>query len=140
MFGTTLAEARRRTDGDWRDAARRGESGERWATFVAEEGGALVGMASGALTDDGTAELLQMWVDPDARRRRIGSDLCASVIRWAAETGAPLVRLAVNDADPAAVALYRAVGFRDTGRREPDLFSGREALALIMEMMIASAA
>jgi ribosomal protein S18 acetylase RimI-like enzyme len=133
MFGTTLADAQRRDEAQWRDAARRGESGEGWVTFVAEEGGRLVGMASGALNEDGTAELLQMWVEPSARRRGSGAALCRAVIEWAAARSAPVVRLAVNATDPAAVALYRSVGFQDTGRRERDLFHGREALATIME-------
>jgi ribosomal protein S18 acetylase RimI-like enzyme len=135
MFGTTLAEAQLRDEEQWRDAARRGEGGERWITFVAEDEARLVGMASGALDEDGTAELLQMWVEPSARRRGSGTALCRAVIEWAAARRAPVVRLAVNGSDPAAVGLYRSVGFRDTGRREPDLFSGRKALATIMERL-----
>ncbi len=133
MFGTTLAQAQGRTDEEWRDAARRGEGGKRWVTFVADDAGALVGMATGAVIDDGAAELLQMWVDPNGRRSGVGTRLCEVVLRWAADRGAPVISLAVNGADPAAVALYRSVGFRDTRRREPDLFSGRDGLATIME-------
>ncbi len=138
MFGTTLAQARRRSDEEWRDAARRGESGDRWATFVADASGVFVGMATGALGDDGVAELLQMWVEPSARRKGVGARLCQAVIEWARGTAAPLLRLAVNDTDPAAVALYRSVGFVDTGRREPDLFAGRDALAAVMERPMAT--
>lgn len=139
MFGTTLAEAKVRTDEAWREAARRGESAGHWITFVAEDAGHLVGMVSGSLADDAVVELLQMWVEPTARRRRIGTRLCQAVLNWAATRHAPLVRLAVNDSEPGAVALYRSLGFRDTGRREPDLFSGREGLATIMEAPPSSA-
>ena len=132
-FGTTLASAQRRSDADWQEAARRGEAGDPWATFVAEDSGELVGMASGLRDENGVHELIQMWVEPRVRRHGVGSDLVRAVVEWAAGLGAPFVRLAVNPANPSAVALYRSLGFRDTGRREPDLFECRSGLAMIRE-------
>jgi ribosomal protein S18 acetylase RimI-like enzyme len=139
MFGTTLAEAQRRTEADWREAARRGEQNDRWVTFVAEAKGRLIGMASGSVNEDGVVDLIQMWVNADARRRGIGRRLGEAVLAWTAERRATLVRLAVNESEPGAVALYRSLGFEDTGRREADLFEGREALAMIMEKMVTPA-
>jgi ribosomal protein S18 acetylase RimI-like enzyme len=136
MFGTTLAEAKLRSEAWWQDAARRGESGDRRVTFVAAKGHQFVGMATGALEEEHVAELLQMWVEPRSRQRGIGAHLCRAVLVWAMSRQAAIVRLQVNEEGSGAVALYRSVGFRDTGRREPDLFHGREGVAMIMEASV----
>ena len=135
MFGTTLASARQRSEVEWQDAARRGEGTDAWVTFVAEDAGALVGMATGIREAD-LFELIQMWVEPRARRKGLGIALGEAVLGWARDRGASFVRLAVNDNDAAAPALYRTLGFVDTGRREPDLFEGRDGLAMVMERRI----
>jgi ribosomal protein S18 acetylase RimI-like enzyme len=77
-----------------------------------------------------------MWVEPRARGKGVGRALGQAVIDWAAAKGAPSVRLAVNEQDAAAPALYRSLGFVDTGRREPDLFEGRDGFAMVMERRI----
>lgn len=133
MFGTTLAFAKSRSDDDWKSAARRGESAEDWATFVADDRGQLVGMASGTVEEQGVVDLIQMYVEPAARRSRVGTRLGEAIIGWARERGAWRVRLAVNSEDGGAPALYRSLGFIDTGRRESDRFEGREVLAMVME-------
>ncbi len=137
MFGSTSREAAQRPESSWRNAARRGDTDDAWITLVADDGGRLVGMASGLRHDDGVVELIQMWVDPAARRRGLGSGLGSGIVSWAAGRAAPLVRLAVNPDGAEAIALYRALGFRDTGRREEDLFVGRPGLAMIMERPLA---
>lgn len=139
-FGTTLASARARTPDDWREAAARGNCTDRWVTFVAEKNGQLVGMVSGTLVDDRgelledrAAELIQMWVEPRVRRQGIGKELGEAVLEWAAERGASTIRLQVNESEQGAVALYGGLGFVDTGRREADLFEGRDGIAMVME-------
>src|SRR5438552_2636371 len=87
MFGTTLASAQSRTEAEWREAARRGEGTDAWVTFVADQAGALVGMASG-LVENGAFELIQMWVDPSARGKGVGLVLGQAVVDWAAAKGA----------------------------------------------------
>lgn len=136
MFGTTLSEAERRTDAEWQDAARRGASGDRWLTFVADDGGRLIGMVSGVLDEHGVVDLIQMWVEPAARRAGVGTRLGQAVLRWAIERDSPVARLGVNASEPGAIALYRFLGFRDTGRREP-LFPGHDVQAMEMEAPVA---
>lgn len=118
-FSTTFAEAGRRTEEEWRELARRGASSDRWATFVADEGGELVGMATGAVDDADpcVADLMQMWVDPRARRKGVGRALVAAVITWA-DGRCDRLRLHVVLGEDPALALYRSLGFRDTGHRE----------------------
>lgn len=117
-FSTTFAEASRRDEAQWRELATRGAAAERWATFVADDGDALVGMATGTI-EDGTAsaDLIQMWVDPRARRHGVGRALVAAVLGWARDR-ADEVRLHVVLGEEPAIALYRSLGFRDTGHRE----------------------
>ncbi|MDP9265836.1 MAG: GNAT family N-acetyltransferase [Chloroflexota bacterium] len=139
-FLTTLAEAERRSEPDWRELARRGVSGDHQSTFVAEDAGRLVGMATGyfpderhrELDDPKVASLIHMWVEPAVRRGGVGRRLVQAVLAWAAERGSPVVRLEVNASDTGAIALYEHVGFRDTGRRE-GTFPGRDTLAMEME-------
>jgi len=68
MFATGLGEAQRRPDAEWEELGRRGATGDRWATFVAEDDRRFTGMATGTLDDHGVLDVIQMWVDPAARR------------------------------------------------------------------------
>ena len=128
-FSTTLAEGQTRSDDDWRAAAQRGAEGTGWITFVAEEDGRLVGMASGhfpveqhhPIDDPAIASLMQMWVAPEARRRGVGRGLVDAVAAWALERRSPVLRLGVTQSEEGAVAFYRAQGFRDTGRRDTSI-------------------
>ncbi len=139
-FATTLVVAEQRSEADWHELARRGSSGHTWATFVADEGGCLLGMATGAIPDEpsrlhddlGTVNLMQMWVAPEMRRTGVGTRLVEAVLTWAAGRGSPRVRLGVNAGDVGAVAFYKRCGFRDTGRRGSDL-ADRDAVAMEME-------
>lgn len=138
-FLTTLGEAQRWSEEEWREATRRGASGDRWCTFVADDDGRLAGMATGhfpderhqALDDPALVSLIQMWVEPAARRTGLGTRLVQAVLGWAAERGSAVTRLGVNVADPGAIAFYGSAGFRDTGRREHS--PERDILAMEME-------
>jgi GNAT superfamily N-acetyltransferase len=139
-FSTTLADAEQRSEADWRELARRGSSGHAWATFVADDGGSLVGMATGAVPDEpspprgalGPVNLMQMWVAPEMRRTGVGTRLVEAVLAWAVGRGSPRARLGVNAGDVGVVAFYKRCGFRDTGRRGSDL-ADRDAVAMEME-------
>ncbi|MDR3032872.1 MAG: GNAT family N-acetyltransferase [Kitasatospora sp.] len=114
-FGSRLADWQ--GDGDreqrWRD--RLGIPGS--YNVIAVLDGQPVGMASGirAEADDGTAELISMWVSPAARGRGVGDRLVRAVEDWARQAGAGVLTLAVTDGNDNAIALYRRSGFADTG-------------------------
>jgi len=87
---------------------------ERWRTrlvqgscFLAYDGGRPVGMVAGKLVG-GAAELISMWVAPEARRRGVGRELIERVVTWSA--GRPL-SLRVMDGNQAAITAYERQGF-----------------------------
>ncbi|KRC63633.1 hypothetical protein ASE12_01950 [Aeromicrobium sp. Root236] len=87
---------------------------ERWRArladgpcFIAYVGERAVGMVAGRLVD-GDAELISMWVAPEARRRGIGHALIQRVVEWAG--GRPL-GLRVMDGNVPAVTAYERQGF-----------------------------
>ncbi len=138
-FSTTAAQARLRSNMDWRASASNGAAGVRWVTFVAQaDRGALVGMATGHYPDERhrpnddpeIPSLMQMWVAPVHRRTGVGRGLVKEVMRWAAGKKAPLVRLEVNEADAGAVAFYESCGFTRTGRRDAASVAGAAAIQM----------
>jgi RimJ/RimL family protein N-acetyltransferase len=107
-FATRYAEAAARDDERWRtDAVER-------ATFVAVEDGRIVGMASG-WDDAGAAQLIQMFVRPEARGRGLADELVAAVVRWARERGFERLELGVTDGNLAAERVYARCGFVRVG-------------------------
>ena len=87
---------------------------ERWRArisdgpcFLAYDEKQPVGMVAGRVVD-GRAELISMWVAPEARRRGIGHALIKCVVEWAA--GLPL-SLRVMDGNVPAVTAYERGGF-----------------------------
>jgi GNAT superfamily N-acetyltransferase len=83
---------------------------------VAYVGGEAAGMVSGTAADeDGTSELISMWVAPFARGRGVGDSLVAAVVQWARKQRAVKIALAVFEGNEHARVLYRRHGFVDAG-------------------------
>jgi ribosomal protein S18 acetylase RimI-like enzyme len=72
------------------------------------------GMVSATAPEDGTIELISMWVAPFARGRSVGDALLAAVKAWAAEQGAARICLAVFETNAHAIAFYSRHGFTDS--------------------------
>ena len=79
-------------------------------------GGGVGGYAAYWLASD-EAELADLAVHPDQRRRGVGRRLVEGVCREARERGAATVYLQVRESNHAALALYREAGFSERGRR-----------------------
>jgi GNAT superfamily N-acetyltransferase len=112
-FGSRLA--------DWQG---QGDREERWRARLSIPGSHNViavldrqpaGMASGVPGVGGTAELISMWVCPQARGKGIGDRLIAAVERWAHRAGMKTLRLSVVEDNEPATALYQRNGLRLTG-------------------------
>jgi GNAT superfamily N-acetyltransferase len=103
-FGTIASEAEAQPLSYWEDLTRSVTEPGRHAMFLACEGDTVLGSAYGLL-------------DPD--QREAGRALLQAVMAWA--RGRRLTRLGLwaGAHSPAAVALYRRAGCRETGRRQP---------------------
>ncbi|MFI5534917.1 GNAT family N-acetyltransferase [Nocardia sp. NPDC051900] len=114
FFGTTLAEARARTESDWRRAL-----SDR-AQFVAESGGTEVGTVAGMLDPEhGGVHLISMWVAPRARGTGVSDRLVGAVLDWAVAGGHDVVRLEFAEHNAFAERLYLRNGFVRTGVSGP---------------------
>lgn len=109
-FGSTLEQARSRSDRDWSDLL------TQRAQFVASVDGIDVGTAAGL--DDPErpgAHLISMWVAEKARGTGISDRLVRSVVDWAVDAGHHKVWLEVAAGNAAAERLYLRHGFVRTG-------------------------
>ncbi len=113
-FGSRLA--------DWQGEGDREQRWREWlelpgsTNLVALMDGTPVGMASGVPGGvSGTAELISMWVSPQARGHGVGERLVAAVEQWARQRGADQLRLEVAVGNETATRLYHRGGFRPTG-------------------------
>lgn len=93
--------------------------------LLSGEGGFLLGRVAG---DE--AELLTLAVDPAARRAGRGRALVLEFLSQSAERGAAQAFLEVASDNAAALALYRATGWTEAGRRRAYYGAGRDALVM----------
>jgi acetyl esterase/lipase/GNAT superfamily N-acetyltransferase len=110
-FGSTLADAERRTPEDWEAQI------EALPTFVWYEADTDLGMVRGAPhdADPEAGYLISMWVAPEARGRGIGAALVREVLAWARGRGLRRLLLDVGAHNGAARRLYERLGFTATG-------------------------
>ncbi|MEV0109561.1 GNAT family N-acetyltransferase [Nocardia sp. NPDC050799] len=109
-FGSTLDEARRRGERDWRELL------VRRAQFVAAAADTAVGTV-GVTGDGGVLHLISMWVAPEARGTGVADLLLHAVLDHAPVRGGDRIRLEVVEGNIAAERLYFRHGFRRTGVR-----------------------
>lgn len=81
------------------------------------------------------AELGDLAVREEARRRGIGRRLLAAILRTAAAEGATAVFLEVRESNEAACRLYETAGFEIVGRR-PDYYVRPPEDALVMRCAV----
>ncbi|GAA0447165.1 hypothetical protein Ade02nite_85380 [Paractinoplanes deccanensis] len=88
--------------------------------LVAELDGHVVGMGGYRPDPDGGAEVLRVRVHPATRRRGIGRALMTELEERAAGHGLTTMRLDTATNQPAAMAFYEGLGYREVGReRQP---------------------
>lgn len=115
-FGSTHADEAEYPADVWRRRAELGAAGDETATFVAIEGDVWLGLAGGFKgRDEGVVELISMWVDPQARGRRLGVRLLDTVVDWSKEVDATSMELWVTVGNNAATRLYEHYGFSEVG-------------------------
>ncbi|MCR8671324.1 GNAT family N-acetyltransferase [Agrococcus sp. HG114] len=93
---------------------RRQEAGEALFLVALEDGEPL---GSSVLVPGDVPELRHLFVAEAARGRGVGASLIGAAEREAAAMGATLVELGVSVDNPRAAALYRRLGYAETGER-----------------------
>jgi ribosomal protein S18 acetylase RimI-like enzyme len=86
------------------------EGGERRALGLAIVRAAR---APGVALEDERAEISDLWVDPEARRRGIGRALADASLAWVRQRGVERVTVRVAVANAEGQAFWRALGFDD---------------------------
>lgn len=81
------------------------------ALLVAEHDGVVVGAVGLRRLDDATAEMKRLYVEPSARRHKLGRVLVEALIGAARGAGYRSVRLDTLPKMEAARALYSSMGF-----------------------------
>ena len=122
-FGQTLAAAEAVAWELWVHRVTRGAAGEESLSLVAVDAisGNWLGITGSYFEDDQPliANIVSVWVAPEARRRGIGRKLQAAAREWAISRGAREQRLWVTNTNDAARELYLAEGFTLTGTTQP---------------------
>ena len=82
--------------------------------FVARDGSGPLGCGALRIVD-GYGEVKRMFVDPAARRRRLGRAILERIEGEAQREGLRLMRLETGIRQPEALALYRRAGYAERG-------------------------
>lgn len=122
-FGSNLAREEAFPEATWHERAAGGASGTERATFIAEDGGQWVGMATGVAHhpdgDDCSPMLIGMFVEASQRGRGVGAALVERVAEWVRTLGAERLFLWATSTNQPAIALYERCGFALTGQTRP---------------------
>lgn len=102
---------------------------------VARVGGAVVACGAIVRVDAETAEVKRMFVHPDHRGRGLARAVIAELEKRARAGGYRRLRLETGKRQPEAIALYRAVGYRETARYAP---WENDALSVCFEKQLGS--
>ena len=98
--------------------------------FVAVEGDKVLGYV-GSQSVMGEADMMNLAVDPEYRRRGIAEALVARLVDGLAHQQVYSLTLEVRASNEAAIKLYYKLGFTMTGRR-PNYYSAPKEDALIL--------
>jgi [ribosomal protein S18]-alanine N-acetyltransferase len=101
-----------------------------------EPGAAPIGFVLTWRAADET-HVLDLAVDPSARRGGVGRRLVETVIAEARSTGARMVLLEVRASNTSALSLYRAAGFVESGVRR-GYYSDNDEDAVLMRLELAA--
>ena len=113
-FSSTHAGEATLGDDEWHRRATRDGS---FLAFLPEVGPA--GLGGGYLAAPDTAELISMFVRPQARGRGVGEAIIDTVAEWARQKDAATMHLWVTETNKHARLLYERCGFTVTAERQP---------------------
>ncbi len=117
-FGSSYEDESRRSGDEWAERARGRAEGNREATFFAYLGDVPVGIVGGIVGGGAAAaDLVSMWVAPEARRHGVARGLIHTVVDWAREAGYGELQLWVTEIERRRPRALRNVRFRRHDRR-----------------------
>jgi ribosomal protein S18 acetylase RimI-like enzyme len=117
----TLADARQRSDDDWRARAAWADEPHRLGLAGVLTGtGRWIALARGSVFAElgDRAFVFNLYVAPDFRGRGVAHDLLDRVESWALGEEHPALFLYVHEGNARAIAFYRRRGYTFTGARE----------------------
>lgn len=100
--------------------------------LVAEADGEIIACAGVAFVDN-AAEIETISVDPEYRRRGIGTELFRELMLAIVERGAKFVILEVRPSNVVAIKFYERIGFRIVDRVK-DYYDDEDALIMMVEL------
>jgi RimJ/RimL family protein N-acetyltransferase len=113
-FASTYEVALRRSPESWREQADSTAQGSDRSTFIAFSDDSPIGIAALYRTEEenDVGELLQMWVSPEYRGKRIARDLMDAVFQWASANGFRSVVATIAKGNVRALRFYQKHEFR----------------------------
>jgi GNAT superfamily N-acetyltransferase len=122
-FSSTLTREQAFIESVWDERAAGAAAGSARATFVAEEQGQWVGIATGVARHpddlDHSPILVGMFVDATQRGRGVGAALVERVADWVRTLPAERLYLWATSTNRPAMALYKKCGFQRTVETRP---------------------
>jgi GNAT superfamily N-acetyltransferase len=115
-FGSSYEREIAFTQDDWLS---RISQGANFFAYTGGPGAAPVGIVGAFEPRPRAAELVSMWVHPQARGQGVGRALVETILQWARTEGHELVHLWVTETNDPARCLYERCGFALTGERKP---------------------
>ena len=119
-FGSTYERELAFEPARWDKRAAEGADGDDFATVLALDGDAAVGIVSAARDEDEPSlfHVYAMWVAPEARRRGLGRRLLEALEGWMLAAGGTTSQLSVTTEAAAAQRLYASAGYEPDGEVE----------------------
>lgn len=136
-FGETVTEAESRPLAYWEEFTRSVTVPGPHVMFLALEGEDVYGSIYGTLDRErnDAGRVGGTWVVPSRRRQGYGRALLEAVFVWARRRNLTHLRLWAPVHSPAAIALYRQAGFRETDQRRPmPNYAGLEIVEMECEL------
>jgi ribosomal protein S18 acetylase RimI-like enzyme len=122
-FGETLAEARSRTETEWKQYVESSITPPQHTAFIASDVngacGFVAGDAANSKTPPGTVLVNRLWVAPRQRGTGLGRQLMDIITKWANEQNAQQIGLGVTELNISAMKFYEHLGYIDLGVRTP---------------------
>ncbi len=137
---TVMDVERRAFKNPWSEDLFRRELTHDWSTILLAEGEgaegaeALLGFVIFWVVHD-EIHILNVAVDPPARRRHVALSLLEEVLERGRRRGLALATLEVRKSNAGAIALYEGLGFRPVGLRKGYYVDeGEDAIVMVLEL------